>query len=126
MSSPTDVIQFTAERWVTGDNFAIAIPADPESLLGGGAEFLTRAFRAANALSAHNSVVAIADSEEFFDGGSGKKLKLTVVYEHPDASLPERLAALWDAWVGAFPSIKESLGLDAGNVVDLEARRSLG
>lgn len=42
------------------------------------------------------------------------------------ASLPERLDALWDAWVGAFPSIKESLGLDAGNVVDLEARRSLG
>ena len=100
------MIESTAERWVTGDNFAIAIPADPESLLGGGAEFLTRAFRAANALSAHNSVVAIADSEEFFDGGSGKKLKLTVVYEHPGASLPERLFvkfsrhfdnALWDS-----------------------------
>lgn len=42
------------------------------------------------------------------------------------ASLSERLDALWDAWVGAFPWVKESLGLDAGNVIDLEARRSLG
>ena len=42
------------------------------------------------------------------------------------ASLPERLDVLWDAWVAAFPSVKQSLGLDGGNVVDLEARRSLG
>ena len=82
MSSPTDVIDSTDERWVTGDNFGIPIPADPEALLAGGAEFLTRAFRAASAMDADNSVVAIVDSEEFFDGGSGKKLKLTVVYAY--------------------------------------------
>ena len=91
MSSPTDVIDSTDERWVTGDNFGIPIPADPEALLAGGAEFLTRAFRAASAMDADNSVVAIVDSEEFVDGGSGKKLKLTVVYERTDAGLPERL-----------------------------------
>lgn len=96
----------TQERWVTGDNFGISIPADPEALLSGGAEFLTRAFRACDALDASNRVAAIVDSSEFFDGGSGKKLKLTVTYEQADTDLPTRLFvkfsrhfdnAVWDS-----------------------------
>jgi len=94
------------EVWVIGDNFGLSIPADPEALLAGGTEFLTQAFRAGGVLDKKNSVSAIVDSEEFFDGGSGKKLKLTVAYELPDTDLPERLFvkfsrhfdnALWDS-----------------------------
>ena len=94
------------EVWVTGDNFGLSVPADPEALLAGGAEFLTTAFRAAGVLGENNRVTAIVNSEEFFDGGSGKKLKLTVSYERPDTDLPERLFvkfsrhfdnALWDS-----------------------------
>ena len=42
------------------------------------------------------------------------------------ASLPERLDALWEAWVGAFPTVLACLGLDADNVIDLGARRGRG
>ena len=102
------------ERWVVGDNFGLRIPADPETLLAAGPEFLTTAFRAAGILDPSNRVTAIVESSEFFDGGSGKKLKLTVAYEHPNeqpnerpnAALPERLLVkfsrhfdneLWDS-----------------------------
>jgi hypothetical protein len=85
----------TKERWVIGDNFGLRIPADPETLLAGGPEFLTKMFHAAGVLDASNSVTAIVAASEFFDGGSGKKLKLTVSYkqpnERPDAVLPARL-----------------------------------
>ncbi len=107
MSSPTDALDSTTkERWVTGDNFGLPIPADPEALLAGGRDFLTQAFRAAGVLDESNSVTAIVESSEFFDGGSGKKLKLSVTYEQPDAALPDRLFvkfsrhfdnALWDS-----------------------------
>ena len=42
------------------------------------------------------------------------------------ASLPERLDALWEAWVGAFPRVIPRLGMHTDNVVTLisEARRS--
>lgn len=81
----------TEEGWVNGDSFGLPIPADPEALLAGGAEFLTRAFRASGVLDANNSVAAIVESSEFFDGGSGRKLQLTVAYEQPDTALPDRL-----------------------------------
>jgi hypothetical protein len=83
------------EHWATGDNFGLRIPADPEALLAAGPEFLTTVFRAAGVLDPSNRVTAIVESSEFFDGGSGKKLKLTVTYqqpnERPEAALPERL-----------------------------------
>ncbi|MDO9485918.1 MAG: hypothetical protein Q7K25_07630 [Actinomycetota bacterium] len=92
MISVTDAVEPAAdERWVKGDNFALSIPADPEALLAGGAAFITTAFRAAGVISASNSVTEIIESSEFFDGGSGKKLKMTVAYEHPNAELPNRL-----------------------------------
>ncbi|MDQ1306936.1 MAG: hypothetical protein QG671_2768, partial [Actinomycetota bacterium] len=37
----------------------------------------------------------------------------------------ERLDALWEAWVGAFPNVVPSLGMDGDNVIDLETRRRL-
>lgn len=39
------------------------------------------------------------------------------------ASLPERLDALWEAWVQAFPDVIPRLGMEWGNVTDLNARR---
>ncbi len=107
MSSVTDALEpSTDERWVTGDNFGLLIPGDPDALLGAGPGFLTRAFQASGVLALDNSVTAILDSEEFFDGGSGKKLKLTIAYERPETDLPDRLFvkfsrhfdnALWDS-----------------------------
>ena len=41
------------------------------------------------------------------------------------ASLPERLDALREAWVGAFPNVVPRLGMDWSNVTDLESRRRL-
>lgn len=88
MRAPADLVP---DRWPTGDNFGLRIPADPEALLDGGRDFLTTAFRAAGALGADNRVVAVVESSECFDGGSGKKLFLTVAYEHQDPGLPTRL-----------------------------------
>ena len=42
------------------------------------------------------------------------------------ASLPERLDALWDAWVQAFPDVVPRLGMDWGNVTELDALRRPG
>ncbi len=39
------------------------------------------------------------------------------------ASLPERLDALWEAWVQAFPNVIPRLGIDRSNVAELEPRR---
>lgn len=41
------------------------------------------------------------------------------------AVLGERLDALWDAWVGGFPSVVQRLGIAWGNVTELETRRPL-
>ncbi len=117
MSTPIDTVgSFTpagpnsaSQRWVAGDNFGLHIPADPEALLAAGPEFLTSAFRTSGVLDPNNSVTAIVESTEFFDGGSGKKLKLVVAYETPDSALPVRLFVkfsrhfdneLWDAQSG--------------------------
>jgi hypothetical protein len=79
------------KRWVAGDIHGLQIPADIESLLSGGAEFLTRAFRAQGALGADNRVRRIVESAEFFGGGTGRKLVMTVEYEVSERSLPVRL-----------------------------------
>lgn len=41
------------------------------------------------------------------------------------ASLPERLDALWDAWVEAFPSVAAAIQIDQDNVIALTGSRSL-
>lgn len=81
----------TSGRWATGDIFGLAIPADPETLLAAGPQHLTTAFHACGALGPTNRVTAITDAEEFFGGGTGKKLMLTVTYEWPEPGLPEQL-----------------------------------
>jgi hypothetical protein len=104
VSTSADTLQSTtSERWVAGDNFGLQIPADPETLLAAGPELLTKMFHATGVLDRSNRVTAIVESSEFFDGGSGKKLKLTVAYQHPnerpnpqpnesqDTALPNRL-----------------------------------
>jgi hypothetical protein len=79
------------KRWVTGEIFGLAIPADVETLVSDGTEFLTKAFHASGALAADNKVCRIAKAEEFFGGGTGRKLLLTVAYELPEPALPEQL-----------------------------------
>ena len=39
------------------------------------------------------------------------------------ASLPERLDALWEAWVQAFPSVVPRLGMQWNNVTEIDARQ---
>lgn len=79
------------ERWAPGEIFGLHVPADVESLLSGGTDFLTRAFRASGAMSADNRVSRIVGWKEFHGGGTGKKLVLTVAYDAPAAGLPEEL-----------------------------------
>ena len=79
------------KRWVAGEIFGLEIPADAQTLVTGGTDFLTKAFHASGALAANNRVSRIAKAEEFLGGGTGKKLLLTVAYELPDPTLPERL-----------------------------------
>ena len=79
------------KRWVTGEIFGIEIPADAETLVSGGTDFLTKAFRTSGALAANNRVSRIVEAKQFFGGGTGKKLLLTVAYELPAANLPEQL-----------------------------------
>ncbi len=80
-----------ATHWVRGEQFGIDIPADAETLLAGGAEFLTRAFRAAGTLAADNAVATVDSARPFHGGGTGHKLLLDVAYTSPDANLPTRL-----------------------------------
>jgi hypothetical protein len=84
-ASPAD------SRWATGEIFGLDIPADAETLLEAGADFLTRAFRAAGTLAADNRVNHIVEAQSFAGGGTGKKMLLTVAYELPAPELPEQL-----------------------------------
>jgi len=79
------------KRWVAGEIFGLEIPADAATLVSGGADFLTKAFHTSGALAANNRVSRIAEAEEFFGGGTGKKLLLTLAYELPEPGLSERL-----------------------------------
>jgi hypothetical protein len=79
------------KRRVTGEIFGLEIPADAETLVAGGTDFLTKAFHASGALAANNRVCRIVGAEEFFGGGTGRKLLLTLAYELPALALPEQL-----------------------------------
>jgi hypothetical protein len=78
-------------RRVTGEIFGLEIPADVETLLADGADFLSRAFHASGALAADNRVRRIVKTEEFVGGGTGKKLLLHVAYEYPEPGLSGEL-----------------------------------
>ena len=68
-------------RWVTGDQFGLAFPADPVGLRRGGARFLTDAFRVAGVLGADNSVTRIGGFRQVAGGSTGRKVALAVEYE---------------------------------------------
>lgn len=78
------------KRWVAGEIFGLEVPADPQTLLSD-PDFLTKAFHASGALAANNRVSRIVEAKEFFGGGTGKKLLLTLAYEFPEQRLPEQL-----------------------------------
>lgn len=79
------------EHWARGDLFKLDIPADGSALISGGGEFLTKAFHAFGVLPANNKVSRMIRAEEFFGGGTGSKLVLTVEYEAPAPDLPNKL-----------------------------------
>ena len=68
-------------QWVVGDQFGVAIPADPAALRDGGARFLTEAFRASGELVDGNSVAAITSFAEVDGGSTGRKVMLSVEYD---------------------------------------------
>ena len=74
-------------RSVTGDQFGLAIPADPAGLRGGGARFLTDAFRASGALADGNSVTSVTGFREVTGGSTGRKVVLSVQYDKPQPGL---------------------------------------
>ena len=75
------------KRRVAGEIFGLEIPADAQTLVSDGTDFLTEAFHTSGALAANNRVSRIVAAEEFFGGGTGKKLLLTVAYELPGRCL---------------------------------------
>lgn len=79
------------QSWAVGDRLGLAIPADGAALRNGGAEWLTRAFRAMGSLAPDNRVAAVTGCESFSGGGTGTKALLTVTYAQPGAHLHEAL-----------------------------------
>lgn len=77
--------------WVEADMLGLRIPAHAEALRAGGTAFLTEAFRAAGALAADNWVTAITQFEECPGGSTGRKLLLSVDYQHPAPGLHREL-----------------------------------
>jgi len=72
---------------VLGDNLGLPFPPTIERLLEQGVEFLTAAFQAAGVLAADNRITSITEATEFFGGGMGRKLLLSVTYENAAAGL---------------------------------------
>lgn len=70
-------------EYVVGDQLGVAFPTTIEPLLQRGASFLTEAFRASGVIDQDNRVLAVSAHKEFFGGGMGRKLLLSVEYERP-------------------------------------------
>lgn len=83
----------SAPRSVVGDQLRLPFPTTVESLLDLGAPFLTDAFHAAGTLAHDNRVLAIARSQEFFGGGMGRKLLLSLTYARSEPGLHTELFA---------------------------------
>jgi hypothetical protein len=81
----------TINDWARGDLLGLDLPAHPEALRAGGAEFLTRAFRASGALAEDNKVSEITRFDEWLVGGTGAKAMLSVAYEREDPGLSRDL-----------------------------------
>lgn len=79
--------------WIEGDMLGMAMPAHPDALRAGGAEFLTRAFRRFGALAEDNAVTRIVAFEDCPRGSTGRKAFLTVDYAKPAPGLHTKLFA---------------------------------
>lgn len=77
--------------WAQGDALGIPIPAHAGALREGGADFLTRAFRAAGSLGGHARVAEMRNVRECEGGSTGRKLRLEVTYRGAPPGLPENL-----------------------------------
>lgn len=77
--------------WAIGDGTGLSMPAHPAALRAGGAEWLTRAFRAMGALGDDNAVARIARFEDCPRGSTGRKVLLTVEYARADPALDTEL-----------------------------------
>jgi hypothetical protein len=80
-------VQNEIDRSATGEQFGLAIPADPAALRSGGARFLTDAFRASGVLTAGNAVTRITGFREVAGGSTGRKVAMSVEYAHPQPGL---------------------------------------
>ena len=69
-----------APALVDGDQLGLPFPPTIERLLEQGPAFLTAAFHATGVLAQTNQVTAITGATEFFGGGMGRKLLLSVSY----------------------------------------------
>ncbi|WP_424750226.1 hypothetical protein [Mycobacterium sp.] len=78
------------EHWVVGDQYGLAFPADPAALRGGGARFLTDAFRASGVLG-DNSVASMTRFHEVHGGSIGRKVVLSAEYDKPTPDLHTEL-----------------------------------
>ncbi len=72
---------------MTGDQFGLAIPADPAALRSGGTRFLTEAFRASGVLAVDNAVTSITAFRDVAGGSTGRKVVLSVEYGRPQPGL---------------------------------------
>jgi hypothetical protein len=75
---------------VTGDHSGVLFPTTIEPLLERGTQFLTAALQATGVLAQDNQVSAIVHHKEFFGGGMGRKLLLSVEYQR-DGGLQKEL-----------------------------------
>ena len=50
------------------------------------------------------------------------RARRAVTIDHA-TSLPERLDALWDAWIAAFPDLTARLATSDGNVIAMRRRQ---
>ena len=78
-------------RWVTGDQFGVAFPADPAALRSGGARFLTDAFRASGVLAVDNTVACVTEFRAVAGGSTGRKVVVSVEYQQPQPGLHSEL-----------------------------------
>ncbi len=78
---------------VRGAQTGVLFPTSYDALLEQGVEFLTRAFRAAGAIGEDNEVATISASKEFFGGGMGRKLWLSLTYARDEPGLHKELFA---------------------------------
>ncbi|MEB4211480.1 hypothetical protein [Mycobacterium sp. 94-17] len=77
-------------HWSVGDRYGAPFPADAGALHGGGAGFLTEAFRASGVLI-DSGVARISDFAEVGGGSTGRKVALSVEYDRPTVDLPTDL-----------------------------------